>query len=222
MTVPAARGPSATTDGPASTGVIIDNGAWRGSVGLTVVTLIGFGFLYSLLGVGLGQAVFRSAANGSIIERDGKVIGSALIAQPFTSDRYFHPRPSAAGYDTMALAGSNQARTNPDMRSRLDEARTAVARREGVGPSAVPGELVTQSGGGNDPHVSPDGAAIQVERVARARGQAREVIERLVAQYTEPRQLGVLGQARVNVLMLNLALDGLPDALSAAGPDPAR
>lgn len=188
---------------------VSDRGIVRGAIVLAVVSLAGFGFLYSLAGVGIGQALFPDTANGSVIERDGKVIGSVLVAQPFVSDRYFQPRPSAAGYDTMALAGSNQARTNPDLRKRLEETRAAVARREGVDPSAVPGDLITQSGGGIDPHVSPEGAAIQIERVARARGLGRDVVERLVADHTEGRQLGVFGQPRVNVLNLNLALDAL-------------
>lgn len=188
---------------------VSDRGIVRGAIGLSVVSLAGFGFLYSLAGVGIGQALFPGAANGSVIERDGEVVGSALVAQPFASDKYFRPRPSAAGYDTMSLAGSNGARTNPDLRKRLEETRAAVARREGVEPSAVPGDLLTQSGGGIDPHVSPQGAAIQIERVARARGLGRGVVERLVAGHTEGKQLGVFGQPRVNVLNLNLALDAL-------------
>lgn len=191
--------------GPPSS--LVNTGLLRGAIGLAAVSLAGFGFLYSLAGVGLGQTFFPHAANGSLLERDGKVVGSALVAQPFSGERYFHPRPSAAGYDTMALAGSNQARTNPDMRKRLDETVLAVAQREGVDASAVPGDLVTQSGGGIDPHVSPAGAAIQAQRVARARGLERAVVERLVLAHTAPRQLGVLGQPRVNVLALNLALD---------------
>lgn len=222
MTVKLARSTAAAPGAPIPMPFTIDTGAWRGSVGLTLVTLLGFGFLYSLAGVGLGQAFFRNSANGSLIERDGKVIGSTLVAQPFTSDRYFHPRPSAAGFDTMALAGSNQARTNPDMRRRLDEDRMTVSRRDGLEPHAVPGDLITQSGSGIDPHVSPEGAATQVARVARARGLAPVVIENLVSQYTEPRQLGLLGRARVNVLELNLALDRLPVVSHAADPERHR
>lgn len=186
---------------------VADLGVWRGAIGLTVLSLAGFGFLYSLAGVGIGQALFPATANGSIVELDGKVIGSELVAQPFVSERYFQPRPSAASYNTMSLAGSNQARTNPDMRKRLEETRAAVAQREGIEPSAVPNDLITQSGGGIDPHVSPEGAAVQVARVARARGLEPSIVEGLVVQYTENKQLGVLGQARVNVLKLNLALD---------------
>lgn len=192
-----------------STATVLDQGIMRGAIGLTVVTLAGFGFLYSLVGVGIGQALFPDTANGSVIERNGKIIGSALVAQPFVGEGYFHPRPSATGYNTMALAGSNQARTNPDLRQRLEATRAAVAQREGVDPAMVPHDLITQSGGGIDPHVSPEGAAIQIERVARARGLERGIVEQLVTEHTEGKQLGVLGQARVHVLKLNLALDAL-------------
>lgn len=186
---------------------LCNKGLLRGALGLTVITLAGFGFLYSLAGVGLGQALFPATANGSLIERDARVVGSALVAQPFTSARYFHSRPSAAGYDTMALAGSNQARTSPELRARLDAARSEAAQREGVALALVPSDLVTQSGSGIDPHVSPQAAAIQIARVARERGLASEAVQALVAQHTEDRQWGVFGAPRVNVLALNLALD---------------
>lgn len=193
----------------ATDSTVVDRGLWRGAIGLTVLSLAGFGFLYSLAGVGVGQALFPRTANGSLIERDGKVIGSELVAQPFASDKYFQPRPSAANYDAMAVAGSNQARTNPDLRQRLDETRTAAAKTHGVDPSAIPSDLVTQSGSGIDPHISPQAAAIQIDRVAHARGIARETVEGLVARHTEGKQLGLLGQPRVNVLELNLALDAV-------------
>ena len=180
---------------------------WRASLMLALVTLLGFGLLYSLAGAGLGTVLFPHQAGGSLIERDGQVIGSSLVAQPFADNRYFQSRPSAAKYDVMALAGSNQARTNPDLRSRIDEARTAVATREGVAPDAVPSDLVTQSGGGIDPHLSPAAIQIQVARVARVRGLPVGEVERLVAEHTEAPQFGLLGAPRINVLALNLALD---------------
>ncbi|KRA46452.1 potassium-transporting ATPase subunit KdpC [Pseudoxanthomonas sp. Root630] len=182
-------------------------GALRPSLMLAAVSLLGFGLLYSLTGTGLGRTLFPDQATGSLIEREGRVIGSSLVAQPFTGDRYFQSRPSAANYDTMALAGSNQARTNPDLRARIDEARATVAARERVAPSDVPGDLVTQSGGGIDPHLSPAAVRIQIARVARARGVDAATIERLVASHTEAPQFGVLGAPRINVLELNLALD---------------
>lgn len=212
---------AASRDTPSPSASIFDKGLVRGSIGLAVVSLAGFGFLYSLAGVGLGQALFPDAANGSLIERDGRIVGSALVAQPFAGERYFQPRPSAAGYDPMALAGSNQARTNPDLRKRLDETRAAVAQREAVELSAVPADLFTQSGGGIDPHVSPEGAAIQIGRVARARGIGHDVVERLVAEHTEGRQPGLLGRPRVNVLELNLALDAMTAAAAVPAAAPA-
>ena len=194
-----------TTSSPSSTAAAP---VWRPALALAGVSLLGFGLLYSLAGVGLGSVLFPHQAGGSLIERDGKVIGSSLVAQPFTDDRYFQSRPSAAKYDVMALAGSNQARTNPDLRSRIDEARAAVAAREGVAPDAVPSDLVTQSGGGIDPHLSPAAVRIQVARVARARGLPVSEVERPVAEHTTAPQFGLLGAPRVNVLELNLALDG--------------
>ena len=194
-----------TTSSPSSTAAAP---VWRPALALAGVSLLGFGLLYSLAGVGLGSVLFPHQAGGSLIERDGKVIGSSLVAQPFADDRYFQSRPSAASYDVMALAGSNQARTNPDLRSRIDEARAAVAAREGVTPDAVPSDLVTQSGGGIDPHLSPAAVQIQIARVARVRGLPVSEIERLVAEHTTAPQFGLLGAPRVNVLELNLALDG--------------
>ena len=194
-----------TTSSPSSTAAAP---VWRPALALAGVSLLGFGLLYSLAGVGLGSVLFPHQAGGSLIERDGKVVGSSLVAQPFADDRYFQSRPSAASYDVMALAGSNQARTNPDLRSRIDEARAAVAAREGVAPDAVPSDLVTQSGGGIDPHLSPAAVRIQVARVARARGLPVSEVERLVAEHTTAPQFGLLGAPRVNVLELNLALDG--------------
>ena len=186
---------------------ICNQGLLRGALGLGVIVLAGFGFLYSLAGVGLGQALFPQAASGSLIEREGRVVGSALVAQPFASARYFQPRPSAAGYNPMALAGSNQARTHAELRARLEATRAAVAQREGVAPGDVPSDLITQSGSGSDPHVSPQAAAIQIERVARARGLPPAMVAALVAQHSAGPQWGLLGAARVNVLELNLALD---------------
>lgn len=187
----------------------VDRGVVRGSIGLTVVALTVFGFSYSLVGVGMGQIAFPETANGSMITRDGAIVGSRLVAQPFVGDQYFSSRPSAANYDVMALAGSNQARTNPEMRQRVEAARLTVAKREGIQPSQVPGDLITQSGGGIDPDLSPAGVAVQIARVARTRGMSFDAVAKLVAQHTQDKQLGVLGQPRVNVMELNIALDSL-------------
>lgn len=182
-------------------------GVLRASVGLAVVSLLVFGFGYSMVATGLGSVLFPHTASGSLIERDGVVVGSTLVAQPFADDRYFSSRPSAASYNPMGVSGSNQARTNPDLRARVDEARAAVAAREGVDEAAVPSDLVTQSGGGIDPHISPEAARLQVARVARARGLDAARVDALLAEHTEAPQFGMLGAARVNVLALNLALD---------------
>lgn len=186
-----------------------DHASWRAALVLAVVVLAAYGFLYSLAGTMLGRVLFPHAATGSLIERGSKVVGSALVAQPFADARYFSPRPSAAGYDPMAASGSNQARSNPDLRKRLDDALAAVAAREGVARGAVPGDLVTESGGGLDPHVSPAAARLQVARVAKARGLAEADVAALVERHVERRQFGLFGAPRVNVLELNLALDAL-------------
>lgn len=191
---------------------IHDKGSWRGALSLTAIALAGFGFLYSLAGVGIGQALFPVQASGSPIVQNNQVIGSTLVAQPFTSDAYFQPRPSAASYNPMAMSGSNQARTNPDLRARLLEARQTIAERENIPVAAVPKDLYSQSGSGIDPHISPEAAAIQIRRIAHARGIDWHIIEDLVMLHTEAKQWGVFGQARVNVLRLNIALDQLPIA----------
>jgi len=131
------------------------------------------------------------------------------VAQPFADARYFQPRPSAANYDPMAAAGSNQARSNPDLQKRIGDAMAAVARRDGIAAADVPGELATQSGSGLDPDLSPAGVQVQVARVAAARGLPPDVVARLVAGHTQSRQFGLLGEPRINVLELNLALDAL-------------
>ena len=184
-----------------------DHGVLRASFALALVSLLLFGLAYSLAGTALGRVLFPHQATGSMLMHDGKVVGSSLVAQPFGGDGYFQPRPSAAGYDVMALAGSNQARTNPDMRKRVQETVAATAAREGVRPEDVPGDLVTQSGSGIDPHISPEAARIQVARVARARGLPQPQVQALVDAQTQTPQLGLLGMPRVNVLRLNLALD---------------
>ncbi|MCD0503144.1 potassium-transporting ATPase subunit KdpC [Bordetella petrii] len=186
-----------------------DRSLLRGAVAMAVLAMLGAGLLYPLAGLGIGQALFPAAANGSLVERDGRVVGSALVAQPFADARYFQPRPSASGYDVMNLAGSNQARSNPEMRQRIEAARDAVARRDQADAEAVPSDSVTQSGGGIDPHISPANAAMQAGRLAAARALARAQVDALVAQFTEGPQFGLLGQPRVNVLRLNLALDRL-------------
>lgn len=186
-----------------------DNIGPRAPLLFAVVILVLFGLLYSLAGTALGRLLFPVQATGSAIERDGRIVGSALVAQPFSDARYFQPRPSAANYDPMAAAGSNMARSNPDLRKRIADTILGVAERDGIAPARVPLELVSQSGGGLDPHITPDGARVQVARIARARALDPVVVETLVEQAIEMPQFGLLGQPRVNVLRLNLALDAL-------------
>lgn len=173
----------------------------------TLVTTAIFGVGYPMLVTGLAQVLFPMQANGSLVEQGGQAIGSRLIGQPFATAGYFWSRPSAAGkgYDATASGGSNLGPTSAALVSRVAADRQRLAR---TNPAAsVPIELVTTSGSGLDPHLSPAGAEFQVSRVARARGVDEAAIRQLVAEMTEPRQFGILGEVRVNVLMLNLALD---------------
>lgn len=181
-------------------------GFWPALAGSALFVVV-CGLVYPTLATLLGGLLFPQQANGSLIERDGRVVGSRLVAQPFADARYFQPRPSAAGYDPKALSGSNLASSNPALRERMAQDSTAVAAREGIAAAAIPPELVTASGSGIDPHLSPAGAQVQIARVARARGLAAGEVASLVQAHTQRRTLGVLGEPRVNVLELNLALD---------------
>lgn len=174
---------------------------------LAALSVLVCGLAYPALATLAAGAAFPHQATGSLVERDGVVVGSALVAQPFTADRYVHPRPSAAGYDMMALSGSNGGPGNPQLREAIAARSAAIAAREGVAPARTPPELVTASGSGIDPHHSPDAARLQAPRVARARGLPVGQVEALIAAHTQPAALGAFGQPRVNVLLLNLALD---------------
>ena len=175
---------------------------------MTIVTTIMLGLIYPLVVTGLAQVIFPDQANGSLIKRaDGTVIGSRLIGQPFTGDSYFHPRPSAAGagYDPMSSGGSNLGPTNHLL---VDRVAADLQKLQAENPgAAVPIDMVTTSASGVDPDISPAAAQFQIPRVARARKAPQEKISALVDGYTTPRQLGVLGEPRVNVLELNRALD---------------
>jgi len=181
----------------------------RASLGLLIFTLVGCGAVYSAIATGAGQVLFNNQANGSLVEIDHKVVGSTLVAQPFVGNEYFYPRPSAANYDPMAMAGTNLARTNPELQKQIDAQILAVKKQDHTGNALIPSDLVTKSGSGIDPHISPEAAQLQVARVAQARHLDLKVVEGLLQKHIEPMQFGVLGQARVNVLELNIALDQL-------------
>lgn len=193
-----------------SSQTLIVRGAWRPALTMAAVALLGFGFLYSASVASLGGLLFPQQSTASILVRDGKPVASRWVAQPFADACYFHSRPSAAGYDPMAAAGSNQALTNPDLIRTVDEQIAAVAAREGIAPSQVPSDLATRSGSGLDPHISPAAAQVQIARVAKARGVSERAVAVLVQRAVKAPQFGVLGQPRVNVVELNLALDALP------------
>jgi potassium-transporting ATPase KdpC subunit len=182
------------------------------SLRMAVVTIVLTGLIYPLVVWGLGAVLFPKQAAGSLVtDSSGTVIGSSLVAQSFTADKYFQPRPSAAGagYDAMSSSASN---LGPTSKTLIDEVKarvaTATLENPGLKAGSVPVDMVTASGSGLDPDISPDNAAAQVERVAAARRMSVDAVRQLVAQHTRGRDLGFLGEPRVNVLELNLALDG--------------
>jgi potassium-transporting ATPase KdpC subunit len=177
------------------------------AVRFTIVTTIIFGLLYPLSVTGLSQWLFPHQANGSLLTKDGAITGSELIGQPFTADKYFHSRPSAAGagYDATSSGGSNLASTNKQLTDRVN---ADVAKLQQENPGAlIPSDLVTTSGSGLDPDISPASVEFQVPRVAKARGISPDVLRPLLAKHLQTRQYGLFGEARVNVLELNLELD---------------
>ncbi len=188
-----------------------DHSVWLTSIRFTIVATVLLGLAYPLAITGVAHLVFPRKAAGSLILRDGEVIGSELLAQSFTSDKYFHPRPSAAGsgYDATSSGGSNLAQSNKALVDRIQGSINTLAKENPSRP--VPIDLVTTSGSGLDPDITPDAAYFQVPRIAKARNLSEDAVRQLVAAHITPRQLGVLGEPRVNVLHLNLDLDKLSE-----------
>jgi K+-transporting ATPase ATPase C chain len=187
----------------------------RSSVLAVAVLAIIAGGIYPLVSWGLAQALFPGRSNGSLVTRNGRTVGSSLIGQPFRSPAYFHPRPSAAGegYDAERSGGTNLGPLSKTLVEAV-RARAAAYRAENglAADAAVPADAVTSSGSGLDPHISVENARIQARRVARARGLLEADVLRRVEACTEGRTFGILGEPRVNVLLLNLSLDGVRDA----------
>ena len=222
MTTPRTTTPRTTTLAPhprphahrsaGATLVALTRQTWAGMRVLLLLTVV-LGLVYPLAVAGIAQVAFPWKANGSLVDAGGnhvtapeEAIGSLLIGQAFEGDEWFHPRPSAGGYDTLASGGSNLGPTSPDLLATVRERRAEVAAMEGVDPASAPPDALTASGSGLDPHISPAYARQQVARVAEARGVSTAEVTELVDGATQGRGLGVLGEPRVNVLELNLAL----------------
>ena len=187
------------------------------SILLTIVFTVLTGLLYPLVVTGVAQLAFHDQANGSLLVRDGTVVGSELLAQQFTGDKYFWPRPSAGGYATVPSGASNLGPTSQALQSNVTA--NAAAFRTGnklAADAPVPADMVFTSASGLDPHISPEAARLQVARVAAARSMGADQVKTLVERFVEQPQWGIFGEARVNVLRLNLALDEL-DAKKAEG-----
>jgi K+-transporting ATPase ATPase C chain len=180
---------------------------WKTSIRFTIIATLLFGVGYPLLVTGIAEIVFPHKAAGSLITKDGQIIGSQLLAQSFTTDRYFHPRPSAAGngYDATSSGGSNMAQSNAKLVQRIQGDIDKLSAANAGKP--VPIDLVTTSGSGLDPDITPDAAFYQAPRVAKARGIGGDRVRKLIEAHIARRQLGLLGEPRVNVLELNLDLD---------------
>ena len=181
----------------------------RPAILLTVVFIVVTGLIYPGVVTGIAKIIFPRQANGSLVTVNGQVVGSSLIGQQFSQPGYFHPRPSAAGsgYDATASGGTNKGPTDRKLADTLVAGAIAQAESSGVPKGKVPADMATTSGSGLDPHISPANALFQVARVATARGVDSTKVRELVQNHVEGRQLGFLGEPRVNVLVLNLALD---------------
>lgn len=182
-------------------------GGWLTAARFAGLSVVLFGAVIPLALTKLNLTLFPAQAQASLIVRDGQMVGSTLVGQPFAAAGYFSGRPSAAGYDPRAAAGSNLAGSNPALAQRMRATALAIAEREGVALERIPVDLISASGSGLDPHISVDAARLQVARVARARQWTEDQVNEVLAAHIEGPTLGVFGQPRVNVLLLNLALD---------------
>jgi len=202
-------GTPARTSVEESTKASVRHSVWGTAIRFTILTTILLGLGYPLFLTVVARVVFPRQAAGSLILRNGQVVGSELIAQSFTSDRYFHPRPSAAGngYDATSSGGSNLAQSNAKLAQRIQADIDKLAKENPGKP--VPIDMVTTSASGLDPDISPDNAYFQASRIAKARGVSEDAVRALIAKHIEQRTLGVWGEPRVNVLELNLDLDSL-------------
>lgn len=172
-----------------------------------LIAIVVGGIVYPALSVLINGTLFPQQATGSLIVVGGRALGSDLVAQPFVSPQYLIGRPSAADHDPTSVGGSNWAPSNPELRARVATDSAAISEREGAAAGAIPVDLVTASGSGIDPHLSPEAAEIQIERIARVRGMAPDDVRAIIALNTQGPQFGLLGKPRVNVLAVNLALD---------------
>jgi K+-transporting ATPase ATPase C chain len=192
------------------------------SIKQTILWTIVAGVMYPMLITLIAQAAFKNKAEGSLVTRDGKIVGSALMAQQFQGTNYFWPRPSACGYGTgptglAASSGSNLGPTSGALRTNvMNNAAAFISGNNLPADTVVPADMVFASASGLDPHISPEAARLQISRVAAARGLREDKVKALVTRFTEPPQWGFLGQARVNVLLLNVALDQLASPKSGA------
>ena len=195
-----------TTNASPSTALDTSGGSAGTFIRFTLVFLVLAGFIYPFVTTLVAGALFPQRAQGSLIERDGVVVGSSLVGQLFAGEGYFIGRPSAASYDPTSVSGSNLAVSNPTLRERAEATSQEIAAREGVARSEIPVDLIAASGSGIDPHISPEAARLQLSRVAAARGLSEAQVGDLINEHTERGPLG-LGEPGVNVLELNLALD---------------
>ena len=196
----------------------------RPAVLLTIVLMVITGFAYPGLVTGLARLMFPTQAGGSLVTKDGQVVGSALIGQTFTQPWYFHSRPSAAGdgYDATASSGTNKGPTDRKLADTLIANAIKEAESDGALKGKIPADMVTASASGLDPHISPANALLQVARVAAARGADPAKVRALVELHTESRQLGIFGEPRVNVLELNISLDRAFPRTVASIAEPTR